>query len=212
MGDEGDARQTQGQFRPIVAFDFDGTLTSSDSFVAFLRWRAGVGRFAASLVGLSPSMIAYAVHHDRGRLKARFARAYLRGLSQDEIAALARRFAETHARKLLRPDAVRSWKRWQAEGARMVIVTASPDILVAPFARGLGADTLLGTRLAFDANGRFTGRLDGANCRGAEKVRRLREVFGDDVRLEAAYGDTGGDHAMLALAEEQGMRVFKGTA
>jgi len=212
MGDDGEPRQTQGPFRPIVAFDFDGTLTSRDSFVAFLQWRAGMGRYVASLPSLSPSLAAFTFHRDRGRLKARFARTFLGGLSQDEISALARRFAETHARKLLRPDAVRSWKRWQGEGARMVIVTASPDLIVAPFARGLGADTLLGTRLQFDAGGRFTGRLEGANCRGEEKVRRLREVFGDDVRLEAAYGDTGGDHAMLGLADEQGMRVFKGSA
>ncbi len=212
MGDDGEPRQTQGPFRPIVAFDFDGTLTSRDSFVAFLQWRAGMGRYAAALPGLSPSLAAFAFHRDRGRLKARFARAFLGGLSQDEISALARRFAEAHARKLLRPDAVRSWKRWQGAGARMVIVTASPDLIVAPFARGLGADTLLGTRLEFDAKGRFTGRLDGENCRGEEKVRRLREAFGEDVRLEAAYGDTGGDHAMLGLADEQGMRVFKGSA
>ena len=212
MGDEGEPRQTQGQFRPIVAFDFDGTLTSRDSFLAFLRWQAGMGRYVTRLVGLSPSVIAYGVHRDRGRLKSRFARAFLGGLTQDEIAGLTRRFAEIHARKLLRPDAVRSWKRWQGEGARMVIVTASPEIIVAPFARGLGADLLLGTRFEFDAAGRFTGRLDGANCRGEEKVRRLREVFGDDIRLEAAYGDTGGDHAMLAIAEEQGMRLFKGAA
>ena len=42
-------------------------------------------------------------------------------------------------------------------------------------------------------------------------MRRLREAFGDDVRLEAAYGDTDGDTEMLALAEEQGMKVFNGT-
>jgi hypothetical protein len=35
MGDDGEPRQTQGPFRPIVAFDFNGTLTSRDSFLAF---------------------------------------------------------------------------------------------------------------------------------------------------------------------------------
>ena len=94
----------------------------------------------------------------------------------------------------------------------MVIVTASPETIIAPFARGLGADLLIGTRLEFDENDRFTGRLSGANCRGEEKVRRLREAFGEDVRLEAAYGDTSGDSEMLALADEKGMRVFKGAS
>ena len=62
---------------------------------------------------------------------------------------------------------------------------------------------------------RFTGKLDGANCRGAEKVRRLREVFGEDMmRLEAAYGDTSGDKEMLGHDRRNGgmKRVFAGSA
>ena len=51
----------------------------------------------------------------------------------------------------------------------------------------------------------LTGRLERAQLPGAEKVRRLKEVFGDDFRLEAAYGDTEGDKAMLAIAEEPGL-------
>ena len=93
----------------------------------------------------------------------------------------------------------------------MIIVTASPETLVAPFARGLGADLLIGTRLAFDEADRVSGRFDGPNCRGEEKARRLREVFGPDVRLEAAYGDTSGDTEMLAMADEAGFKVFQAT-
>ncbi|MBV9511240.1 MAG: HAD-IB family hydrolase [Caulobacteraceae bacterium] len=203
-------RLSQQPFRPIVAFDFDGTLTTRDSFTAFLRWRIGPGRYAAGLLRLLPDAVRYLIDHDRGRIKARAARVFLGRSTEAEIAEAAARFAEARARKLLRPDAVRAWRRWQADGARLVIVTASPETLVAPFARGLGAEALLGTRLAFDAQGRFTGRLDGANCRGPEKARRLRGLFGAEVKLEAAYGDTDGDREMLALAEEQGFKVFRG--
>ena len=90
----------------------------------------------------------------------------------------------------------------------MIIVTASPDILVWPFARGLGADLLLGSRLAFDEEGRITGEIDGENCRGMEKVRRIREALGLDINVLAAYGDTDGDIEMLAMAEERFMRLF----
>lgn len=123
----------------------------------------------------------------------------------------ARRFAERRARTLLRPDAVRAWRRWQSQSARLVIVTACPEDIVAPFARGLGADRLIGTRLDYDDSDRLTGDLDGKNCRGLEKVRRLKEAFGPDVRLEAAFGDTEGDKEMLALAEQVGYRVFEDT-
>ena len=79
--------------------------------------------------------------------------------------------------------------------------------MVAPFARGLGADGLIGSALDFE-NDRATGALLGVNCRGPEKVRRLQERYGEDVRLAAAYGDTSGDKEMLAIADDPGYRVF----
>jgi phosphatidylglycerophosphatase C len=90
-----------------------------------------------------------------------------------------------------------------------VIVTASPEDIVAPFARGLGADALIGTRLKVDSEGRLTGALDGRNCRGPEKVRRLHEVFGPDMKLAQAFGDTRGDREMLAIASSGHMKLFK---
>ncbi|HEX4182008.1 MAG TPA: HAD-IB family hydrolase [Caulobacteraceae bacterium] len=212
MGIDKGPRQQEPTFRPLVAFDFDGTLTTKDSFTDFLAWRAGAGRYVAGLVRLTPELLSYLSdrNRDRGRLKASATRMFLKGVSRDELDASTRRYAEIRARKLLRPDAVRAWKRWQAQGAQLVIVTASPEPVVAPFARGLGCDLLLGTRLEFDARDRLTGRFDGPNCRGEEKVRRLQAVFGPEVRLEAAYGDTSGDTAMLALADEAGFKVFQG--
>jgi phosphatidylglycerophosphatase C len=211
MGDMDDLRQGELFHRPIVAFDFDGTLTVRDSYTAFLAWRAGPLAYAAGMLRLVPAAVAYLIKPDRGRLKAAATRVFLAGVSRNEIEADARTFAETHARTLFRPDAIRAWKRWQAANARLVIVTASPDVTVAPFARGLGAGLLIGTRLAYDEAGCVTGDFTGPNCRGEEKVRRLREAFGEDVRLAAAYGDTDGDLDMLALAEERGFKVFQGT-
>jgi phosphatidylglycerophosphatase C len=192
----------------IVAFDFDGTITVKDSFMAFLRWRVPTARFRAGMFRLAPASLAYLAHRDRGRIKAAAVREFLKGVPRSQLEAEARAFAQTTASRLLRPDALHTWNHWRQRRAKLVIVTASPTQVVAPFARGLGADALIGTELAFDDEDRVTGAFTGANCRGDEKVRRLREVFGPDVRLTAAYGDTGGDTAMLALADEQGYRVF----
>jgi phosphatidylglycerophosphatase C len=111
---------------------------------------------------------------------------------------------------MMRPDALEAWQDWKKRGAVMTIVTASPETLVEPFARRLGAEVLLGTRLAFDAAGRVEGAFTGENCRALEKVVRLRARFGPDVRLAAAYGDTSGDAEMLQIAEVKGYRKFTG--
>jgi phosphatidylglycerophosphatase C len=210
MVDRGPARKTGAVFRPLVAFDFDGTLTWRDSFTTFLAWRAGARRYATGLARLAPAAATWLVHRDRGRLKAAVVREFLAGAARCELEAEAQRFAGGQARRLLRPDALRCWQEWQARGARLVIVTATPETIVAPFAHGLGADALIGTRLAFDADGRATGSLDGPNCRGDEKVARLRDLFGAGMVLEAAYGDSDGDSAMLGLTDQPGLKIFAG--
>ena len=204
------AQDTEQVGDPIVAFDFDGTLTTRDSFTAFLKWRTPPARWALGGLRLIPAALAYIGHRDRGRIKEAAVREYLRGVTRERLESDARRFAEQHSRSLLRPDAVMAWKRWRDERVRLVIVTASPDIVVAPFARGLGADDLIGTPLAFDAQGKVTGAFASPNCRGPEKVARLTQAYGADLELRAAYGDTDGDTEMLAAAQEPYFRVFTG--
>ncbi len=194
---------------PIVAFDFDGTLTVEDSYTAFLRGRAGVAGYAAGGARLLPDLMAYPLRRDRGALKAAATRVFLRGVLLSDLAQEAEQVAAARYAALMRPDALAVWHGWKGKAHR-VIVTASPETVVVPFATRLGADTLIGTRLAVDGDGRVTGGFEGANCRGAEKVARLKAHFGPQVRLRAAYGDTAGDTKMLAFADEGHMRVFTG--
>jgi phosphatidylglycerophosphatase C len=196
--------------RPLVAFDFDGTLTIRDSFIAFLVWRTGIAGAALRGLTLIPAALAYFAHRDRGRLKAKMIRAFLGGVRLETAREDAGRFAREQAPRLLRPDALAAWTAWKARGARLVIVTASPEFLVSPFAEALGAESLIATRLLIDPEGRITGALEGVNCRGPEKVARLEAAFGAPLELMAAYGDTSGDTEMLATAREAGYRVFRG--
>lgn len=194
--------------RPLVAFDFDGTLTVRDSFKAYLRWRSGPVRYGVGLARLAPAALAYLVHKDRGRIKAQAVGEFLKGVDRERLVEETRAFAEEIAPRFLRPDALAAWRRWRAEGAELVIVTASPREVVAPFAERLGADRLIATELLFDAQDRVAGPFATPNCRGPEKVARLESVYGRGVTLKAAYGDTSGDREMLAIAEERGYRVF----
>ncbi|WP_404414120.1 HAD-IB family hydrolase [Brevundimonas vesicularis] len=209
MGIMQDLRQSAVNGRAIVAFDFDGTLTIRDSFTDFLRWRVGPGAWALGLVKLAPALAAYAKDRDRGRIKAASVREFLHGVDRQTLEAEAAEFAEDIWPRFMRPDALKVWNAWGERGAHRVIVTASPTTTVAPFARKLGAEALLGTEFVFDVDDRITGDFVGPNCRGEEKVRRLKAAYGDDMTLTAAYGDTSGDTEMLAMAQQQGFRVFR---
>lgn len=209
MGIVQDLRQSTANGRVIVAFDFDGTLTIRDSFTEFLRWRAGPGAWALGLVKLAPALAAYAKDRDRGRIKAASVKEFLLGVSRQTLEVEAAAFAEEIWPRFMRPDALEVWKDWGRRGAHRVIVTASPTTTVAPFARKLSAEALLGTEFVFDADDRINGDFAGPNCRGQEKVRRLKAAYGEDMTLTAAYGDTSGDTEMLAMAQQPGFRVFR---
>ena len=62
----------------------------------------------------------------------------------------------------------------------------------------------MGTECETNSGLQFTGSLVGANCRGAEKERRLREwIDGEGIGSYVlyAYGDSAGDDQMLAMAD-----------
>ena len=210
MGSPALIHQPPRKDQAIVAFDFDGTLTVRDSFTQFLRWRAGAGGWFLGLSRMAPDLAAYAGHRDRGKLKAASVREFLKGTPRAQLEADAEAFAGQVWPGFMRYDALACWKDWGEKGAYPDIVTATPETTVAPFARRLGAEALLGTPLLFDGDDRVAGAFAGPNCRGEEKVLRLRAAFGEDMQLAAAYGDTTGDTEMLAVADEAGFRRFKG--
>ena len=196
--------------RKVVAFDFDGTLTDRDSFIAFLDFAKGKAGMARAFLSQPSLLTHYLATKDRGALKSRLLYKLLGPIPQDELETLIRAFSTTTAMSLFRMDALDAWDRHNLPDRQRVIVTASPQLLVAPFGRMIGADRVIGTKLGFDAQGRLTPDLDGPNCRGEEKMSRLREIYGGTLDLEAAYGDTAGDREMLAAAKHGHYRVFKG--
>ncbi|WP_174300980.1 HAD-IB family hydrolase [Caulobacter sp. S45] len=208
--DSGGAPQAQVETRPIAAFDFDGTLTVADSFTAFLRWRTTPFRWLLGLSRLVPAALVYLATRDRGRLKAAIVEVFLFGLPRATLERQAEAFVVDRAAHLFRPDALERWSAHRAAGDRLVIVTASPEEVVAPFASWLGADALIGSRLSWSAANQVGRGLEGSNCRGVEKVRRLQALFGPAVQIADAYGDTAGDREMLAFARRGHMRLFTG--
>lgn len=193
--------------RRLIAFDFDGTLTFKDSFVSFLFDSFGLSGVSQALAAHPGLLFDYARTRDRGALKSRLLFALAGPIDRESLIGRINGFAARTGMGLFRPDALAVWRETHGE---KVIVTASPEMLVAPFGAMIGADRVIGTRLGFDDDGRLLPDLDGRNCRGEEKMRRLRDAYGPGLDLLAAYGDTAGDREMIAAAQAGHYRVFRG--
>lgn len=186
----------------VAAFDVDGTLTTRDCVTPFLL-RTAPFRTAVTLLRRPEAVLGALAQRDRDRLKEIVCTAFA-GMDGSALDAEGERFARAIERRWLRDDTIARLRRHRELGHHVVLVSASLEPYLIPFGRSLGVNGVLCTRLERDAAGRLTGRLEGVNCRGPEKVRRLKEWLTAHDLADAtlwAYGDSAGDDELLALAD-----------
>ncbi|ALS64466.1 HAD-IB family hydrolase [Pandoraea apista] len=193
----------------IAAFDFDGTISTTDSLRVFVRRTVGTPRFLTGAMLASPWLLGAALRLvDRGTAKAAFLRATIGGRTQGQLEDDAQRFVAGPLQHLLRPEMLARLRQHRALGHRVVLVSASPGLYLRPWANAVGVfDAVLSTELAFDPQGRFAGQFAQPNCWGPEKVRRLEAWWTHaPPRILFAYGDSRGDKEMAARADHAWIR------
>ncbi|MBQ9538267.1 MAG: haloacid dehalogenase-like hydrolase [Treponema sp.] len=192
----------------VYAFDFDGTLTTKDTFFAFLLYSVGYVKFALYLLLLIPSVIAMLLHRiSLQETKERlFARCF-KGMTAQEFNTRCRAFAQAN-KSLLREGGLNCIQE-ASQKSPVLIVSASIKNYIVEFMDGHKVQ-VQATVPEIDSGGHLTGRFVGANCKGQEKVRRIQSLFPDreNYRL-VAYGDSSGDSQMLAFADESHWKPFR---
>jgi HAD superfamily hydrolase (TIGR01490 family) len=197
----------------VAAFDFDGTLTHGGSVWRFLVAIRGRRRVLAAGAILARRLVTAALigGHYTDEAKEALFRRTLAGLPADQVADSAVAFGLAHYRRRARSD-VRERLEWhRAQGHRLVIVSASLDFYLNAVGRELGVDAVLATRLAVGPDGRLTGNYNGRNCRGQEKLVRVRQWMTQQVDATTgpgaiadvlwAYGNSDGDRFLLGGAD-----------
>ena len=183
----------------VFAFDFDGTLTTRDTLLAFIRYACGTPRFLLGFLLHAPLLVLMKLRlYSNGKAKQRLFTWFFRGMPLEAFDALCQSFALSH-RHLLRPDTVRLLQQALSEGTEVLVVSASIDNWVQPF---FPTVTVLGTQIEV-IDGRLTGHFLTPNCYGQEKVRRILALHPERSAYRlTAYGDSRGDHELLAFADE----------
>jgi HAD superfamily hydrolase (TIGR01490 family) len=126
-----------------------------------------------------------------------------------ELQQEAERFAALTLPGLLRQEALQRFDWHKKHGHRCVVISASLDIYVRPWALQARFDDVIATHLETREDGRVTGKLLGGNCFGIEKVRRLDALLGARSGYTLyAYGDSRGDKELLSAADYAYYRQF----
>jgi HAD superfamily hydrolase (TIGR01490 family) len=196
----------------VAAFDVDGTLTPRDTLLPFLVRAFGPVRVALAFAALTPQALRFA----SGRItidafKCRVIERLFAGARVAHLQAVGRAYADV-VRATIRPAALERLEWHRSRAHALVLVSASLDLYLEPLAAQLGVPHVLCTRLATRGAGGdvFSGAIEGEDCTGAAKVRRIVDRFGDLTGIELhAYGDSAGDRELLACADHRHFRPFR---
>lgn len=185
--------------KTIAFFDFDGSIIKGDSMLMYVNECCGKWAVILGLIAIIPKIISLKLGSKKYfGLKEKFFKYTIKGKQRSKL----EKCAESLRPKLeesIWPFMQERMKWHKQNGHEIVIVSASAEIWLKPWTKMQGY-TLISSKLEFQDD-TFTGKLSTANCKGPEKVTRIKESYSlSDYKDIYAYGDTSSDIPMLNLA------------
>ena len=126
--------------------------------------------------------------------------ARLRGVLESEVDEMATEFA-TVLMSRLNHRVLKLVSEYRQKGYQIVIVSGGYETYLTKIAHKFQFHHVLGTRLQ-SANGVLTGKIEGVDCLGEEKIRRILESFREmniDWKESVAISDHISDRPLLRL-------------
>lgn len=207
----------------VYAFDFDGTLTTHDTFLAFIRHSCGLWNYLWGMTLHAPWLVMMLLGlYPNWKAKQHVFAHFFKGMSIDDFNQRCWFFAYDY-RHLFRPQGIQAIRRAQAEGAQVLVVSASVEnwvercleaaLATAPHTGDTPTDVAAPIALCTKVevkDGLLTGRLLGKNCYGPEKVERIKAMLPHREEYTLiAFGDSRGDKELLEYADERHFKPFR---
>lgn len=185
----------------LALFDFDGTITRHDSFLAFAKFVKGKRGVFKSLIMSFPLLLGWKLRLcSAQKAKEMMFKNLYKGMSDRKF----KRYCHDFSRLIeqdLNPEIVQQIVSHQLRGDKVVIVSASIADWIIPWAKKHNIDYVLATNAERDESLRLSGSFSTPNCKGEEKVRRIYAAFPDAAECEIwAYSDSTDDKPMLRMA------------
>ena len=193
----------------LAIFDFDGTISSEDSFRGFIIYYCGYLSFIIGSIILSPIYFLYWFKIiSNNSMKERVIGYYFKNEMEENFERECLSYSINEIPKMIRKKAKERIDWHLSNGDKVIVVSASINSWLKVWCERnkLG---LIATELDIK-DGKISGKLKGKNCFGAEKVRRIKkDINMDDFECIYAYGDSRGDKEILELATESHFKPFR---
>ncbi len=189
--------------RQAAFFDLDKTVIARAAMAAFRSPLYAEGLLTRR--SLLRVLLGQLVYLHLGANEARLARireSVLRltvGWDQQQLREIVEEALEEVVEPIIYAEALDLIEEHRAAGRIVVIVSASPEEIVIPLGRHLGADLTIASRAGIDDLGRYTGAMAfyAYGPYKAEAMHALAAEHGIDLQASFAYSDSYTDLPML---------------
>jgi len=187
--------------KTLAIFDFDGTLTTRDTFIDLIIFSKGIFSLLAGILINFRILLLYLLGMTSGdNAKEQLFAFFFKNLKSDQFLNICQKYAQNRIPKILNQRVLNKFFWHKARGDITVIVTASIKQWVEPLAFELGFKRVIATEIEI-LNQKLTGKFSTPNCNGPEKVKRFVYSFPNHpTYLLYVYGNLKGDKELMQLA------------
>lgn len=199
----------------LAVFDIDFTLTKKETLVEFYKFMI---KKKPSLVRHMPrSLYAGLLYifkvYDLRRAKEAFI-SFIDEVEEKELESIIKEFYEKVLSKILYEDSMEMMKKLKKDGCKIILISASSEFYLKEFYNIKEVDKIIGTRYEFGKKGP-RGKIIGLNCKGEEKVIRLKEYIKEeklDVEFKESFmfSDSLSDAPLFRLVGHPYLINYKG--
>ncbi|MGH2811570.1 MAG: HAD family hydrolase [Actinomycetota bacterium] len=184
-------------------FDLDKTILARSSGLALGRnfYREGLISKRLLLRAMAAQIVYLLLGADEGKMEKMREKALnlTKGWEKAKVEQIVEEVVGDTLVPIIYREALELIERHHSEGRDVWIVSSSPEEVVRPMGRLLGADGIMGSRARIDDHGRYMGELD-FYCYGESKAAAIRDLAGEksiDLGGSYAYSDSATDLPML---------------
>lgn len=198
----------------LAIFDVDFTITRKETLMQFFKFM--IHKDIRNIKFLPRAIFSGALYglkiYDEKKVKQSFLK-FIDGIEEKDLENTVKEFYEEVLEKILYKDAIDMMKKLKKEGCKIYLISASPEFYLNEFYKIKEVDKVIGTKFKF-SSGKFTRMMEGLNCKGEEKVIRLKEVLKKenikvDFKNSYMFSDSLSDKPLLDLVGKPYLINFK---
>ncbi|NMP33466.1 HAD-IB family phosphatase [Thalassotalea sp. M1531] len=191
----------------LALFDFDGTITTEDTYTKFIITSTPNVRLFLGFILLFPVIILYKLNLlPASKVRPLVTWFSFKNRKQHDISDVTNAFVNNYLPKVIRNNMLEKIHWHQKNGDEVYVVSASLSPYLNLWCAQHGVNVLC-SKLEI-INGQYSGKYVNGDCSGYEKLLSIQNAITLSLFDKVyAYGDTREDLAMLSIAD---VKYFKG--